>query len=157
MLNATTVVNVKTDEYDLYIGRANATYGLPASKWANPFRLEREQDRPIVLARYRLWLLSQPSLMRALPELRGLRLGCWCKQPGREVLCHGDVLAALANSAAANDAQPRPAGAEPVWADASIRAYWATELALGSPALERLARVCAEQGWGYRETVEGLR
>jgi hypothetical protein len=32
--------------------------------------------------------------MAALPELRGKKLGCWCK-PGP---CHGDVLAELANA-----------------------------------------------------------
>lgn len=149
----TTVVNVKTDEYDLYIGRANATYGLTQSKWHNPFKLTKEEDRPIVLARYRIWLLNQPSLMRALPELRGLRLACWCSP--RQ--CHGDVLAALANSAAANDAQPRPAGATPIWIDASIRAYWATEVAMGSPALARLADICRARGWDYAATVEALK
>lgn len=90
----TTVINIKSGQpYDIYVGRANATYGLPASKWGNPFKLEKEQDRAIVLARYRIWLLSQPELLAALPELRGLRLACWCSPK----LCHGDVLAELAD------------------------------------------------------------
>lgn len=97
-MSMTTVVNIKTDPYDLYIGRANATYGLAQSKWHNPFKLEREDDRPMLIARYRMWLTGQADLMAALHELHGLRLGCWCKPR----LCHGDVLAELAQSAAAN-------------------------------------------------------
>lgn len=148
----TTVVNIKSDPYDLYIGRANATYGLPASKWANPFKLEREADRPIVLARYRIWLLQQPSLMRALPELRGLRLACWCSPRA----CHGDVLAALVNSAAANGATAQPAGIVPAWED-TTRAYWAEEVRIGCEvSLERLVKICQRQGWDYQSTLEAL-
>lgn len=99
----TTVVNIKTGvPYDVYIGRANPTYGLPQSKWANPFKLEREADRPIVLARYRIWLLSQADLLRDIHELHGKTLACWCAPKA----CHGDVLAELAESAAANRPQP---------------------------------------------------
>lgn len=151
MQTDTTVVNVKTAPYDLYIGRANATYGLAQSKWHNPFKLEREQDRAIVLARYRIWLLNQPALMRDLHELRGLRLACWCSPKA----CHGDVLAELANSAAAQT----PARIAP-WAldtASDLRAYWAIEVELGSAALERLARICRQQNYDYAATVEALR
>jgi hypothetical protein len=153
MLNSTTVVNIKNDPYDLYIGRANPTYNLPASKWANPFKLEREADRSIVLARYRIWLLQQPSLMHALSELRGLRLACWCSPRA----CHGDVLADLVNSGAANAAQARPAGIVPTWED-TTRAYWAEEVRIGCEvSLERLAMICQQQGWDYAATVEAIR
>lgn len=38
------VINIKSgDPYDVYIGRANPAYGLAASKWHNPFKLERIQ------------------------------------------------------------------------------------------------------------------
>jgi hypothetical protein len=30
-----------------------------------------------VIAKYRKYILSQPSLMAALPELKGKGLGCW--------------------------------------------------------------------------------
>jgi hypothetical protein len=46
--------------------------------------------------RYREWLMHQPALLGALDELRGKRLGCWCKLRGDEA-CHGDVLAELAD------------------------------------------------------------
>ncbi|MBX3279496.1 MAG: hypothetical protein KF868_15945, partial [Acidobacteria bacterium] len=33
------VVNVRhTDQYDVYVGRRNPTYGLPQSPFANPFK-----------------------------------------------------------------------------------------------------------------------
>lgn len=42
---------------------------------------------------YRAWILTQPNLMGALDELRGMVLGCWCHRKK----CHGDVLIELAN------------------------------------------------------------
>ena len=69
---------------------------LPASKWANPFKIPRDDDdmRDEVIARYRDWLQQQPELMAALSELRGKDLACWCA-PKR---CHAEVLRELANS-----------------------------------------------------------
>lgn len=146
----TTVINIKSGApYDLYIGRANATYNLPCSKWYNPFRLEREQDRPVVLARYRMWLLSQPRLLADIHELRGLVLACWCKDKA----CHGDVLAELANA----PERKRRARVAAVWASPSIAAYWREEARLGSVALERLQVICKESGWDYAATLEALR
>lgn len=49
------------------------------------------------VAAYRGWVLEQPELVAALPELRGKDLICWCK-PGP---CQGDVLLELANDAGA--------------------------------------------------------
>jgi hypothetical protein len=34
----------------IYIGRVNARYRLPASKWANPFTVKREADRETAIA-----------------------------------------------------------------------------------------------------------
>jgi hypothetical protein len=90
---ATTVVNLRREKYDIYIGRG--------SKWGNPFThlpLERTKaswqvPEAEVLLRYEEWLKQQPELMAALPELRGKRLGCYCA-PKR---CHGDTLARLAD------------------------------------------------------------
>jgi hypothetical protein len=63
------------------------------SKWGNPFVIRRDGSRDEVIAKYRAWLLEQPALMAALPELRGKDLICWCA-PER---CHADVLLELAN------------------------------------------------------------
>jgi hypothetical protein len=78
----------------VYIGRASPRYGLRASKWANPFMIERDGARDEVIALYERWLRDErPDLMAALPELCGADLVCWCA-PKR---CHGDVLVRLAN------------------------------------------------------------
>jgi len=78
----------------VYIGRANPTYGLPASKWANKFMIGRDGERAEVIENYERWLRGErPDLMAALPELRGKDLMCWCAPEA----CHGDVLLRLAN------------------------------------------------------------
>jgi hypothetical protein len=53
-----------------------------------------------------------------------------------------------------------PASCVAPWAldtHSETRAYWAIEVALGSVALERLARICDQQGWDYPATTEALR
>ena len=82
------VVHCKRAPHDVYIGRP--------SKWGNPFVIGRDGTRDDVIARYEAWLLEQPELIAALPELAGKTLGCWCAPKA----CHGDVLARLAASAA---------------------------------------------------------
>ena len=79
------VVHCKHDEYDVYIGRP--------SKWGNPFVVGVHGTRRQVIEKFEEWLRKQPELMKALPELRGKTLGCWCKPS----TCHGDVLERLAN------------------------------------------------------------
>jgi len=69
-----------------YIGRG--------SSWGNPFVIGRDGDRATVIARYERWLADQHHLLRALDELRGRDLVCFCApQP-----CHGDILIRLANA-----------------------------------------------------------
>jgi hypothetical protein len=81
-----------------YIGRAMPRYGLQASKWANPFMIDRDGARDEVVVLYERWLRDErPDLMAALPELRGRDLVCWCAPKP----CHGDVLLRLANATAA--------------------------------------------------------
>ena len=72
-------------EHDVYIGRP--------SKWGNPFLIGRDGTRQEVIEKYRNWIKSQPDLMKALSELRGKVLGCWCSPKP----CHGDVLVQLLN------------------------------------------------------------
>lgn len=78
------VVHCKRSKHDVYIGRP--------SKWGNPFQIGRDGTREQVIAQYRAWVIKQPKLMSALPELKGKVLGCWCSPQA----CHGDVLAELA-------------------------------------------------------------
>jgi len=85
----TKVINLRYDEPPVegyvYIGRP--------SKWGNSFKIGVDGTRQEVVMKYRAWLLSQPSLMADLPSLKDKVLGCWCKP----ALCHGDVLAELAD------------------------------------------------------------
>ena len=80
------VVHCKKSPHDVYIGRP--------SKWGNPFVVGKDGSREEVVEKYEQWLKTQPELVAALPELKGKVLGCWCSPQ----LCHGDVLARLANS-----------------------------------------------------------
>jgi uncharacterized protein DUF4326 len=91
-VSSTRAVNKYTEEYDVYIGRG--------SKWGNPFS-HREgtkaehvvSSREEAVSRFEEYLDSRPDLLAALPELRGKRLGCFCKPAA----CHGDVLARRAD------------------------------------------------------------
>lgn len=78
--------------YDVYIGRAVRRRGFEGSKWGNPFPLAMGTREQVIEA-FRRHLLESPDLLAALPELKGKRLGCWCKPKA----CHGDVLAELAD------------------------------------------------------------
>ena len=70
----------------VYIGRG--------SKWGNPFRIGRDGDRAAVIAQHAGWLREQHDLLRALDELRGRDLVCFCAP----LACHGDLLLRLANA-----------------------------------------------------------
>lgn len=86
------VVHCMKSEYDVYIGRWHKKIGY-ASKWANPYVLDKEENREKVLEQYKKYLLNNDQLLLELHELKGKRLGCWCAPK----LCHGDILAELAN------------------------------------------------------------
>jgi hypothetical protein len=70
----------------IYIGRG--------SKWGNPFRIGVDGDRAAVIANHARWLRDQHHLLRALDELRGKHLLCFCTPAA----CHGDLLLRLANA-----------------------------------------------------------
>jgi len=81
------------DPNHVYIGR-NMNYYVPGtlkSKWANPFKVGKDGTLEEVIEKYRHYVLSNPKLVRDLPELKGKELGCWCKPN----LCHGDALVDL--------------------------------------------------------------
>jgi hypothetical protein len=71
----------------VYVGRRITRIGLAGSKWANPFKIGLDGTRAEGIEKYRAWLLEQPELMAALPELRGKDLACWCAPDP----CHGDA------------------------------------------------------------------
>ena len=77
------VVNIRREPYDVYIGRG--------SMFGNPFPITKEHTRQMVIDWYREWFYDQlriPEFREAVENLRGKRLGCYCK-PAQ---CHGDII-----------------------------------------------------------------
>lgn len=91
----TRVVHVKEAPFDVYIGRAMGQ-GFTESIWANQHKvgaLTREQ----AVEAFHNDIKGNSSLMAQVGSLKGRTLGCWCKtRESRSLLCHGDVLVALA-------------------------------------------------------------
>jgi hypothetical protein len=105
-MSETTVVNVRRDKFDVYIGRAmKPPFRIPdprcrqESVYANPFhfgrRYRRTRQETIdlyeALWRQRLASKSRQLWLTRLLALEGQRLGCWCAPEP----CHGDVLVML--------------------------------------------------------------
>lgn len=102
----TRAVNLRNETYDVYVGRDMP--GKPGQGWGNPFRVgPGDVTKEQRIGAYIRWLARQDHLLRRIDELRGLRLGCWCKP----LPCHGDVLAELAEMEYADRLR---------WADAVI-------------------------------------
>jgi hypothetical protein len=100
MNKVTKIVNIKFDDYDIYIGRGNCPKTGRGSKWGCPYTIIK--DRPTLakevvdskeeaLSKYREYVLANPELMESLDELEGKTLGCFCKP----LECHGDILLEL--------------------------------------------------------------
>lgn len=89
----TEVVNIKFDEYDVLIQRGTI--------WGNPYRIGVDGTRNEVLKKYEMLLLNKiRSGIITLDELRSLsgkRLGCSCKINGKNIKCHGDIIAKYVN------------------------------------------------------------
>ncbi len=90
--NTTQVVHCKKSEYDVYIGRP--------SLWGNPYSSKKGTlakyfvgSKSEAIQSYEEYLESSPDLLEALKELKGKRLGCWCKPKP----CHGDIIVKLIN------------------------------------------------------------
>lgn len=73
---------------------ADAVYIGRGSKWGNPFVLGCDGGRSTVIQKHARWLADQHHLLRALDELKGRDLVCFCAP----LPCHGDLLKRLANS-----------------------------------------------------------
>ena len=86
------VVNVFKQPYDIYIGRKNIDLGLEESIWANPFKINSENNRADVLEMYRQYIISNETLYNKLEELEDKKIGCYCKPKNK---CHGDILKEL--------------------------------------------------------------
>jgi len=82
----TRVVNLKTERYDVYIGRGRG------SIFGNPFILGRDGDRTEVIGSFKRYFYNRLTLddgfKAKVLELKGKVLGCFCKP----LPCHGDVI-----------------------------------------------------------------
>ena len=83
----------------IYVGRRQHRLKLPQSPFANPYRIGPDGTRAEVIALYRQRILGSTKLLRALPQLRGRPLACWCRHDGdartADNACHADVLLEL--------------------------------------------------------------
>jgi hypothetical protein len=94
----TTVVNLKTDAYDVKIcRRPNGSIPDPPNPgcFGNPFPMKNQfddEEREKVIALYREYfeerIENDPAFRAAILTLRGKRLACFCAPKP----CHGDVI-----------------------------------------------------------------
>jgi len=75
----TTVVNLRDEPYDIYIGRP--------SYWQNDFKIGKDGTREECIQKFEKQLRHDIIKMARITELRGQRLGCFCKP----LACHGDI------------------------------------------------------------------
>lgn len=88
-----TVVNLRKDDYDTYIGRGSV-WGNPFSHLPNSSATYRVGSRQESVDRYREYIMKSPYLLETLHVLKGKTLGCYCKP----LACHGDIIAELVNN-----------------------------------------------------------
>lgn len=93
--NVCRAVNVKQENYDVYIGRAG--HGQ-SGYYGNPIKRNYDERPGSTLARYKKYfdarLQTDPLFKERIKALKGLKLGCFCKPNP----CHGDIIAAYVNS-----------------------------------------------------------
>ncbi|MFY2658217.1 DUF4326 domain-containing protein [Achromobacter xylosoxidans] len=92
----TRVVHVREAPYDVYIGRPNGD--LPGHKLCNQWKSGVDGTLEQVVERFHQHLTSSPELRAEAKALKGQTIACWCKKrPDINRLCHGDVVAAVAD------------------------------------------------------------
>lgn len=89
----TTVVNLYKDrDYDEYIGRPGQGQ---EGYFGNPFSKHTREENIKLFKRYfYARLKTDPTFKRRVHELKGKKLGCFCKPKP----CHGDVIADYLNN-----------------------------------------------------------
>lgn len=69
------------------------------SIWANPYKISKKIDRDTCIYMYRTYITEKLNKgdisLDELLKLKGKTLGCWCKDGGEDIPCHGDVIVDL--------------------------------------------------------------
>ena len=89
----TTVVNIKTDPYDVYIGRAGKGQD---GYFGNPCKDGTREENIAEFKEYFHYRMAYDATFRhrVITELKDKRLGCFCKP----LPCHGDIIAEYLNN-----------------------------------------------------------
>lgn len=94
-MSETIAVNIYKEPYDVYCGRAGKGKD---GYFGNPFKLKNEDSRDFVLRQYRAYfydrLDTDPEFKSKILELKGKRLGCFCKPKD----CHLDIIVEYLNT-----------------------------------------------------------
>lgn len=89
-MSKTTIVNIRTHDHDVYIGRAG--HGQDGY-FGNPYSVAKDGGREQAVILYEKYFLNRlridPEFAAKIELLRGKILGCFCA-PER---CHGDIIA----------------------------------------------------------------
>jgi hypothetical protein len=98
ILMTTRVINIKSKQpFDVYIGNRIRFHPqkYPQTRWGNLYaKYLKKLGRDRVIEMYKEYIMNTSELLKLIPlELKGKRLGCWCKP----LPCHGDLLAELAD------------------------------------------------------------
>lgn len=94
----TTVVSIRKkkdgtrDVCDVRIDRGTI-WGNPYSHLPHSQAKWKVDTREEAIEKYREYIMNRPDLLARLDELKGKKLGCWCKPQS----CHGDILVELIN------------------------------------------------------------
>lgn len=105
-LAPTTIVHCLREPFDVYIGRKSPKFAQ--SPWHNPFRIGPDGTREEVIRKHSEYLQTQPELLARVEELRGKRLGCYCRLSTQHApACHGDNYLRLLGELPAAAAEPQ--------------------------------------------------
>ena len=96
----TKVVNIKYEKCDVYIGRAGkgekGYYGnlhTMGGVYCSQCHSWHDRESAIIAFKkdFLIRIEKDKEFKKRVLELKGLTLGCFCKQPNIEIACHGDV------------------------------------------------------------------
>lgn len=93
---ATTVVNLRHETYDVYVGRAGKGQG---GTFGNPYTVQEYAERalPMFEAYFKERIGVDPAFREAVLALKDKRLGCFCRPKSGfrgKYRCHAQFLAA---------------------------------------------------------------